>query len=163
MGGLIAESFGYRQSFWITGSLLGMAGLGVVFLVQEDFVPPAKEQRVGFLGKLPRPVCCARHERVVWADVFCAAWGLRLTVRRSWRSMCSALNGGRQEGAAALTGLVIGAAALTSAISAVYLGRLGDRIGHTKVLIGSALAAMVFYAPQTVRAVGFPVDLVAGA
>jgi DHA1 family multidrug resistance protein-like MFS transporter len=59
-----------------------------------------------------------------------------------------ALNGGRAEGTAALTGMVIGAAALTSAISAVYLGRLGDRIGHTKVLIGSALAAMVLYAPQ---------------
>ena len=59
-----------------------------------------------------------------------------------------ALNGGEETGAAAMTGVVIGAAALTSAISAVYLGRLGDRIGHTKVLIGSALAAMVLYAPQ---------------
>jgi DHA1 family multidrug resistance protein-like MFS transporter len=44
--------------------------------------------------------------------------------------------------------MVIGASALTSALSAVYLGRLGDRIGHTKVLIASALAAMVLYAPQ---------------
>ncbi len=28
------------------------------------------------------------------------------------------------------------------------MGRLGDRIGHTKVLIASALAAMVVFAPQ---------------
>jgi DHA1 family multidrug resistance protein-like MFS transporter len=58
------------------------------------------------------------------------------------------LNGNIEAGTAATTGLVIGASALASAISAVYLGRLGDRIGHTTVLIGSAISAMILYAPQ---------------
>lgn len=146
LGGLIAESFGYRQSFWITGSLLGMAGLGVVFLVQEDFVPPAKEQRVGFWASY-RGLFAAPGMSGLYGLTFLRSLGATLTTPILALYVLS-LNGGRQEGAAALTGLVIGAAALTSAISAVYLGRLGDRIGHTKVLIGSALAAMVFYAPQ---------------
>jgi DHA1 family multidrug resistance protein-like MFS transporter len=148
IGGLLAESFGYRQSFWITGTLLGLAGLGVVFLVREDFVPVAKEQQVGFWAGY-RSLFAAPGMGGLYGLTFLRSLGATLTVP-ILALFVLALNDGRIEGAAALTGMVIGASALTSAISAVYLGRLGDRIGHTKVLIGSALAAMVLYAPQTV-------------
>lgn len=147
IGGLIAESFGYRQSFWITGALLGLAGLGVVFLVQEDFVPVAKEQRIGFWASY-RGLFAAPGIAGLYGLTFLRSLGATLTTPILALFILS-LNQGQQAGAAALTGLVIGAAALTSAISAVFLGRLGDRIGHTKVLVGSALAAMVLYAPQT--------------
>jgi DHA1 family multidrug resistance protein-like MFS transporter len=55
---------------------------------------------------------------------------------------------GTEVGAASVTGLLMGSAALTGAISAVYLGRLGDKVGHNRVLLGSAVAAALLYAPQ---------------
>jgi DHA1 family multidrug resistance protein-like MFS transporter len=58
------------------------------------------------------------------------------------------LNRNVEAGAAALTGIAIGAAAFTSAISAVILGRVGDRYGHHYVLIGSAIAAVFLQIPQ---------------
>jgi DHA1 family multidrug resistance protein-like MFS transporter len=146
VGGLLAESFGYRQSFWITGVLLGLAGLAVVFLVREEFTPVAKDQQVGFWAGY-RGLFTAPGMGGLYGLTFLRSLGATLTTP-ILALFVLALNGGRAEGTAALTGMVIGAAALTSAISAVYLGRLGDRIGHTKVLIGSALAAMVLYAPQ---------------
>jgi DHA1 family multidrug resistance protein-like MFS transporter len=146
IGGLIAESFGYRQSFWITGTLLGLAGLGVVFLVREDFTPPAKEQRVGFWAGY-RGLFTAPGLGGLYGLTFLRSLGATLTTP-ILALFVLALNNGQAAGTAALTGLVIGASALTSAVSAVYLGRLGDRIGHTKVLIGAALAAMVLYLPQ---------------
>ena len=146
LGGLLAESFGYRQSFWITGVLLGLAGLGVVFLVHEDFTPVAKEQRVGFWASY-RGLFAAPGMGGLYGLTFLRSLGATLLTPIVALYVLF-LNSGEEAGTAALTGLVIGASALTSAISAVYLGRLGDRIGHTKVLVGSALAAMVLYAPQ---------------
>ena len=46
------------------------------------------------------------------------------------------------------TGLVVGVGAATGTASGVYLGRLGDRIGHRQILIASALAGAVFYSMQ---------------
>jgi len=43
------------------------------------------------------------------------------------------------------TGLVIGGGAASMTISAIYLGRLGDRIGHRRIIIVSMLMAAVLY------------------
>ncbi|MDQ3249924.1 MAG: MFS transporter, partial [Chloroflexota bacterium] len=55
---------------------------------------------------------------------------------------------GTETGAASITGIVIGAAAFASALSAAPLGRLGDRIGHQRILIGAAIGAALLYLPQ---------------
>jgi MFS transporter, DHA1 family, multidrug resistance protein len=55
---------------------------------------------------------------------------------------------GTTQGAAWMTGLVQGSMAFTSALSASWLGRLGDRHGHSWILIGSAVATALFYLPQ---------------
>jgi MFS transporter, DHA1 family, multidrug resistance protein len=55
---------------------------------------------------------------------------------------------GVAKGAASITGLMIGLASFTAALSSVWLGTLGDRFGHSKILIISALAAAILYAPQ---------------
>ena len=52
-----------------------------------------------------------------------------------------------QELAGIVTGLAIGSASVAGTFSAVYLGQLGDRIGHKPILVGSALAATLLYLP----------------
>jgi DHA1 family multidrug resistance protein-like MFS transporter len=47
-----------------------------------------------------------------------------------------------------MTGVVMGATAFTSALSAGWLGRLGDRIGHRPILVASAILAALLYLPQ---------------
>ena len=146
VGGILGEAFGFRESFWITGVLLGLAGLAVIFLVHEDFTPVAKTQRPSFWAAYRR-LYTAPGMPGLYSLAFLRSLGINLTTPIMALFILS-LNGGESQGTASTTGLVIGAAALTSAISAVYLGRLGDRIGHTTVLIGSALLAVVLYLPQ---------------
>ncbi len=55
---------------------------------------------------------------------------------------------GLETGAASITGIVIGSAAFASAVSAAWLGRLGDRIGHNRILILAAMLAALLYLPQ---------------
>jgi DHA1 family multidrug resistance protein-like MFS transporter len=151
VGGLIAESFGFRQSFWITGLLLGLAGLAVVLFVREDFTPLDRAHAPGFWSSFLssyRALFAAPGMPGLYGLTFLRSLGVTLTTP-ILALFILALNGNIEAGAAATTGLVIGASALASAISAVYLGRLGDRIGHTTVLIGSAISAMILYAPQS--------------
>ncbi|MCD6034015.1 MAG: major facilitator superfamily 1 [Thermomicrobiales bacterium] len=51
---------------------------------------------------------------------------------------------------ATVAGIVLGAAGFTSAFAAAYLGRLGDRTGHRRVLAISLLVAGLVYLPMAI-------------
>ena len=53
------------------------------------------------------------------------------------------------------TGLIVGAASVSTAVFSVFLGRLGDRIGHHTVLIASSLTCAFFFLMQTLVTNGF--------
>jgi DHA1 family multidrug resistance protein-like MFS transporter len=53
------------------------------------------------------------------------------------------------------TGLVIGVASATTAVSVVFLGRLGDRVGHRQVLVPSAMTVALLYVIQTMVSAGW--------
>ena len=146
VGGVLGELFGFRESFWITGGLLGLAGLAVILWVEEDFTPTERTQQPGLLSSY----------RTIWQT-----WGMRdlysLAFLRSLGATMPvpflalyvlALNQGTQSGTTMLAGATIGVSALTSALSAVYLGQLGDRIGHDRILLWSALLSALVSVPQ---------------
>lgn len=146
VGGVIGELFGFRESFWITGALLGVAGVAVVLWVQEDFHPVARAQRPGFWDSY-RAIFTAQGMHGLYGLAFLRSLGATVTVPILALFVLS-LNQGEERGSVAMTGLIIGAAAFTSAVSAVYLGRLGDRIGHERILFGSAVLSAVLFVPQ---------------
>ncbi len=146
VGGIIGELFGFRESFWITGALLGVAGIAVVLWVQEDFHPVAKAQRPGFWASY-RAIFTAQGMRGLYSLAFLRSLGATVTVP-ILALFVLALNQGEERGSVAMTGLIIGASAFTSAVSAVYLGRLGDRIGHERILFGSAVLSALLFIPQ---------------
>jgi len=145
IGGLLGDAFGFRESFWITGVLLGAAGVAALLWVEEDFVPVAKSQRIGFLESY-RALLFAPGMAGLYALTFLRSLGSTIILPIVSLFVVSLM--GTESGAASITGLLIGAAAFTGAISSVYMGRLGDRIGHTRVMIVAALATVLFYAPQ---------------
>jgi DHA1 family multidrug resistance protein-like MFS transporter len=44
--------------------------------------------------------------------------------------------------------MMMGIKAVVGSASAVWLGRVGDRIGHTRILMSAALASVFLYLPQ---------------
>jgi len=146
IGGVLGDAFGFRESFWITGALLGLAGLCTLVWVHEDFVPRETTKRPGFF---------ASYGTLLHSPGMGGLYELSF-LRSLGQSMLLPLVAlfvveliGTEEGAASITGIVIGAASLTGALSAVWLGKLGDRYGHIKVLIGSAVFAALLYIPQS--------------
>lgn len=158
IGGLIADSLGFRATFITTSALLLLAGVLVALGVRSVPRPTPAERRAG--GSM----------LAGWRAIFAspgvpAAYGARFlgslgqTMLLPFTPLFIQLLMPQAERVGTFTGLVVGVASATGTATAIYLGRLGDRVGHRKVLIGSAAVAALSYFPQAF--VGEPWQLLA--
>jgi DHA1 family multidrug resistance protein-like MFS transporter len=147
LGGVLSDLTGYRAIFVITAALLTLSGLGVWLGVEEPFVREARPGTVrsgvfqGWRRILADSRLCATLLLRFLTSIGRSALGpiLPLFVLHVTRG---------STGVGTLTGLITGVESATSTLSAVYLGRLGDRIGHGRVALTSALVTAAFYVPQ---------------
>jgi DHA1 family multidrug resistance protein-like MFS transporter len=147
MGGVVADLAGFRTVFTLTSLLILAGGLVVTFGMRETFTPVIRRHGhfayfsdwghifaepgitpvylIRFAGYLGRNII------IPFAPLFIAT----LLVNKSHLST--------------LTGLTVGLEAAAGVLGALILGKLGDRIGHRRILFFSALAAAFFYLPQS--------------
>jgi DHA1 family multidrug resistance protein-like MFS transporter len=149
IGGILADSFGFAMPFYFTAISLLIAGVLTYFFVHEEFVPKKR--------KAEEPKARMHHQwmRILGAEGVGLIYSVRfltdvgrnilvpiapLFVPLLMHSESDHLN--------LIVGMVTSVAYTASTFSAVYLGRLGDRIGHRKIMIASALVATLAYVPQ---------------
>lgn len=142
IGGVVSEAFGYRASFWFTGAALALAGVAVIFWVKEDFERPPPQKRVRFWESYRDLLRVPDMPSLYWVS-FLQSLGRSVTMPLLAFFFVELLSS--SEGAAVLSGLSIGAKAAIGSVSAVYLGRLSDRVGHEKVLTAGAIFAILVY------------------
>ncbi len=145
IGGVVSEAFGYRASFWITGAALALAGVAVIFWVKEEFEPLPVQQRVN-IWEGYRKLIKAPDMASLYSASFLQSLGRSVTMPIMAFFFVELL--ASSEGAAMMTGLSMGAKAAIGSVSAIYLGKLSDRIGHEKVLAAGAMVAVLVYASQ---------------
>ncbi len=149
-GGILADAFGYRAAFLVTGGLLALAGLLVLVLVHEEFTPSERPiPQTGRRGALLR-----NYWRLLRTPGMSLTYLMRFLSSLAGSIITPVLpifllqlmpDPARVNTIAGITGgLTYGA----SSISAVFLGRIGDRVGHRRVLAACALLAGVIYLPQ---------------
>ena len=145
LGGAIADAFGYSAAFYVTAALLLLAGVLIWWGIDEHFQPPEQEHRI-------HNSLWSQWRRVLSTPGILDVYNLRFTTQMARNLILPiaplfiALLMGDSAHLNTFTGLVIGAASATTTLSAVYLGRLSDRIGYRPVLIVSAAAAAAIYA-----------------
>ena len=159
LGGLVADTFGYRVPFWVTGGLLFLAGVGVMLFVREDFqpvVPPVGERvATGADGLSLRHRVWSRLAPVLESPALLGVLGVRLMMRLGTRLLGPVLPLFVQAIApvdarvASITGIISGVSAAAGAVGALGLGRLGDRLGYRDILVACALISVVCYVPQS--------------
>jgi DHA1 family multidrug resistance protein-like MFS transporter len=145
LGGVIGDAFGFRESFWITGTLLGLSGLAVLFLVHEEFTPRAADSERSITADY-RAILRAPGMFNLYGLSFTRSLAFSVILPIAPLFVASLMQ--RESGVATITGIVMGVSAFAGALSAIWLGHLGDRIGHRRVLVGSTVAALIFYVPQ---------------
>ncbi len=157
VGGVVADTFGYRSAFFVTGALLLTATLGVLVFVKE----PARADAASNNSTIDTHEKVAIGQRVLnhLAPVLSSAplltvLGVRLAMRLASRLSSPTLPlfvealappGTR---VATMTGLISGANALGGAIGGRKLGELGDRVGYRSILAICALVSVLCYVPQ---------------
>jgi DHA1 family multidrug resistance protein-like MFS transporter len=148
LGGLVADHVGYRVTFVITAALMFVAGFAVIVLVHEDFTPPppvAPSERgwrrsVQTVTDVPGLSALILTLFFVQAGVTAVSPVLALFVG-------SLLPGGGGS-VASLAGVILGATAVTSAVAATFAGKLGDRLGHHRMIAVCSIGGGLLYLPQ---------------
>lgn len=140
IGGVLAEAFGFKGVFFLTGALLLLASIVVMIFVKENHQKIEKgkvqvKREWGLLMPL-MPVFIASI----------ATQAGMMSIEPIVTIYAKTIYHGRH--LAIMAGLVVATSGVANLIGAPTLGRLGDRIGQRKVLIVALIMAAVTYLPQ---------------
>jgi DHA1 family multidrug resistance protein-like MFS transporter len=149
IGGLLADAYGFRIPFVVTAVLLFISGLLVWYGVREQFAPTVTvgPERMGFIAEW-RHVFTLEGVPPTFVTRFLTGVGRNLVTPILPLFIATLMTS--ESGVSGMTGLITGVASVMGTLGALVLGRVGDRIGHRPVLIGSALGVMVFSLPQAI-------------
>jgi DHA1 family multidrug resistance protein-like MFS transporter len=154
IGGAVADAFGYSSSFFVTAALLLISGIVISVGVHEEFTPKESLGKKGnkFWEKW-RQIFLMPGVGMTYGMRFMAQLGRMMVIPiLSLFALELLTNADRVN---TFTGLVIGAGSATMTLSGIYLGRLGDRIGHRRVLIACFILAGLLYLPQSLVTQGW--------
>lgn len=149
LGGVLADMYGFAMPFFVTAIALFLGGLLIQFGIHEDFEPQKTK------GDAVKPsmieqwkhVIGANGVSIVYSMRFLASTGRMMIVPIAPLFVVSLLPP-ELVGQSIYAGAVMSVSSATLTFSGVYLGRLGDRIGHRTILMWSAVVVVLFYIPQ---------------
>jgi len=154
IGGLVADAYGYQAAFYITGALLAIAGVVVLFEVDEQFVPQESvgKKRLNIFAAWQR-VLISHGVRLVYMLRFINQMGRIIFIPILPVFIISLIdNPGRVN---SFTGIVIGASSAATAFFSIYIGRVGDRTGHRSIVIICLLCSGILFFMQSLVSSGW--------
>lgn len=149
LGGILADIFGYSIPFLLTAVLLMAGGVVIFFGVDEDVSAPTERkgtQRISLLQSWKNVLNTSGVGLVLFVR-FLSGLARTIIVPIAPLFVVSLIARGTDT-SNTYAGMVMAVSAATSTLGAIYLGNLGDRISHRKVLFYCATAAALLYLPQ---------------
>lgn len=146
LGGLVGGAIGYRAAFVVSAVLLLLAGVLVLLLVHEDFTPAPRRRGGNALALTVRaiggqPVLIAMLGLLMMNS-------LSMQVTNPVLPLYVQTMVASARAATAATGAIVGAMALSNALSAVSVGRWASRLGRRRVLLTCLVAGSLLCFPQ---------------
>jgi MFS transporter, DHA1 family, multidrug resistance protein len=144
LGGVLADHLGYRIPCGLAFIILSLGALMVALCATEKFTPHEDVKTNGF--KTIHGILKTDGFTVI-LSIFFLIYVISTMIAPILPLFIQELSGNAAN-VATLTGTFIGVAGLLSGITSFYIGRLGDRFGHTRVLIISLIATGIISIPQ---------------
>lgn len=147
IGGVMADSFGFRPIFYITGALLFLASVLSWIMVKETFdkEAAARKPQVSMLSGL-RELTRIPQLPSLYSVTFLIQFAM-LSPMALIPLYVQHLHG-TDVNLAFWSGLVGSVTGFSNMFSAPLLGRLSDKVGSTRILIFSLLGAGIMFIPQ---------------
>lgn len=149
IGGAVADSLGYSETFFITAIMLLISGVLVFWGVKENFHPEKKKRSES------NPGIKSQWLSILTAKGVLVTYGMRFLGNLARMLVIPIIplfieilliNPDRLN---TFTGLLMGLASGSTTLSAVFFGKLGDKLGHRKILIVCSFVAGLLYLPQS--------------
>ncbi len=145
IGGIMADLCGFRVPFFAAGFMMVVGFFTVLIFVREDFQPPVATVQQEGIWSQSRALLGISLFAALLVVVFLIQLG-NVIISPVLSLFIAELTDGDKAGT--LSGIVLAATGAASAVSALLLGRLGDRIGHSLILPICLVGAAVSYFPQ---------------
>lgn len=149
VGGVAPDLVGVRASFLVAGGVIFLAFLATAFGIREERPARAARRSAGPSTPVEQGSWGPRPRRVA---VLLGTASLLMFATMSLEPIVTVFVGELAPGTphvAALSGVVMAVGALGSIASAPRLGRLADRVGHSRVITAALLGAAVMLALQS--------------
>lgn len=144
-GGIIVNQTGYRATFWLTGIIMLLVFLLTLFFVREKFVPQVDQVKMGFLYLIHH----LPNIQVIISMLF-----VTLVIQLTDKSIMPVLSlyvrqlVKNPDQVTIISGIVASAPGAVMIITAPILGRLGDRYGQHRILLGGIAVSFILYLLQ---------------
>ncbi len=142
LGGILADVFGYRPTFYITGALLFLGGTIVLFFAKEKFERPLPEESASVKSMLR---LAASRQMLPLLLTLCALQLGPQMIQPIIPVFIREINPAIK--AATMSGIAFCAMGVTAAISSVFAARIGGRVSLKKILVFSCVGAGLLYLP----------------
>lgn len=145
IGGLLPPLIGIRNTFFISGAVIFLTFLATLLLMKE-----APRHRP-VPGSSPHATATGWHlmtDKKPVVTMFAVASLVMFSIMSIEPIITLYLSQLRTQNVTLMAGVVMSATALASVLSASRLGRLADRVGHWKVVMGCLCAAGALLVPQ---------------
>lgn len=145
MGGALAEWFGMENVFLITGALLMITTVLTIFLVKEDFHPIEKKDLIS-----TKEIFSKMDHLSILIGLFITTLILQIGITTISPILTLYIRelSGSTENILFVSGLIVSIAGVSAVFSSPKLGKLGDKIGNQKVLIGGLILSFCCYLPM---------------
>jgi DHA1 family multidrug resistance protein-like MFS transporter len=165
IGGILADAYGFRVPHLLTGGLLFIAWVMVRLGVKESFSPEQRQanKQQGMMSEW-RHILTMRGVIPTYSIRFMSGMcrSMLIPVLPLYVAMLLAeavtefslvpapfLHASAALiGVSTITGLVVGSESAASTVSGIYFGRLGDKIGHRRVIMICGAIGCLFFLPQ---------------
>lgn len=141
-GGFVADTLGYRATFWLTAAYLIVAGFLILTQVQESFTP-SEEAMEGSIWQRMRQDFAVIFAGSLLGLVLGLRFALRVGLRLTSPTMPLIVQELMPQSAllGSASGLLTTISGISSALAAPTMGRWADRGNSRQLLVGSAFLA----------------------
>ncbi len=146
VGGLASDAWGYRYSFLVSSMMLGLSGLMILLGVNEKFMPGKEEEVRASIKEKVKESTPQFNLMLLLTILF--IFQLSGTIVSPVMPLFIQEMSLSPRFLASAAGSILATAGVASIISAVVVGRLGDRTGYDRILFPLLFAAGLLYLAQ---------------
>ena len=146
LGGFLAQTVGIENVFIVTGAILVVTTLLTIFFIKEDFKPVERKNMIS-----TKEVFKKGEQPGVLFGLFLTTLILQIGMTSISPILTLYIRelGGEMANILFISGLIVSVAGVSTVLSSPFLGKIGDKFGNQRVLLGGLILSVLCIYPMS--------------